>query len=550
MVAPSPRAPVCWLLIPLVFGYLLASVIPTMPVLLGVAGFLLACLTLAVARSERTSLVRAWPFVLLSAGVLLAAAFLQHRLKPPAGWEELPPREALLTLKVGQLFPTSVPGGRVHGFATIQQAEQHLAALIGRKIYFSTTKDEENELWARSTRLRAAGILEAFPAEAVEDDSFIEYLARSGAQFRYRSVAIREKPVPGRDFFAFCAEQNGRFESYLRHGSRDQTQMADIYVAMLLGKREALTETQKNAFLHSGTLHLFAISGLHIGVIAFALHSFLTLARIPPKPAASVGLTLLLCFVGITGASPSATRAFLMVLFFWSARFFVRAPNPAAALANSAFLVLLIYPGQLWSPGFQLSYAVVAGILFLGLPLGRHLQEKWTPLAGLPAVSLTPLQRALRWFALQVAMTFAISLAATLLSSPLSIHYFGLFTPGAIPLNLVMIPAASLVIVAGFISVLLHLFALGALGLVFNHAGWVVIAAMEAIARAAPALPLFWEATFPAPWVGPLAVVAVLASLLLCAHRQWKAPFFHFAVPFLVFVFFLSVAARLTFPGE
>lgn len=550
MAAPSPRAPLAWLLIPLVAGYLAASGLPAMPVFLALCGTGLCCAALATAWSRTTWVWRSWPLLALAAGTFLAGGYFQHRLKPPPGWEGLPPREAVFTLTVGSLFSSSSAGGRVHGFAVIEEAEGHLAELIGRKVYFSTGRAAENELWARSTRLRTTGILEALVANESEEDLFVRHLVRSGAQFQYRLVSLREEAIPGRGFFAFCARQSERFESYLRRGAPDGLSSVNVYVAMLLGKRAELSETQETAFLESGTLHLFAISGLHIGVIAFALHNFLSLLRVPQKPAAVIGLTLLLCFVGITGAAPSATRAFLMVLFFWGARFTTRAPNPAAALANSAFLVLLIFPGQLWSPGFQLSYSVVAGILFLGLPLGRHLQEKWAPFAGLPADSLNWLQRRIASTVHAVSMTFAISLSATLLSSPLSIHYFGIFSPGAVFINLLLIPAAALVIVAGFISVSLNLIAAGMFGVVFNHAGWLILILMEAIAKAAPSLPLFWGATFFAPWVGPLSLSIVMVSLLVCAHRQWKAPFFHFVTPFLVFVLLLSAAARLTFLGD
>lgn len=551
MAAPTPRAPIAWLLTPLLIGYIAASALPTMPVALAALGALFSAAAWATSLSGRAWAVSVWPPLALAAGVLLAGGYIQHRTQPPPGWDDLPPREATLTLKIDRLFSSSVAGGRVHGFATISESEAHLADLVGQKIYFTTTPSETTDLWEPGTGLPAIGILRSISQDEPEEDTFTQYLVGAGAFFEYRRVNPIDDPTPARGFLAFCASQNKRFESYLRRGSIESLNTQNVYVAMLLGKRAELSEEQKNSFLQTGTLHLFAISGLHIGVVAFALHSLLTLLRVPQKPAAVIGLILLFCFVGITGAAPSAIRAFLMVLFFWGARLFVRAPNPIAALANSALFVLLLLPNQLWNPGFQLSYTVVAGILFLGLPLARHLQERWTPFSGLPPSSLNWTQRRTVEAVHGTAMTLAVSLSATLLSSPLSIHYFGIFAPGAVLLNLLLIPAAGLVIVAGFISVFLSLCGLGIGGILFNHAGWILIAIMEFIVGLAQSIPfLFWEAEFLSNWQGPLAVLAILSTLLVCAYRQWQAPFFHFVTPFFVFILFLATTARLTFLAD
>ena len=126
-------------------------------------------------------------------------------------------------------------------------------------------------------------------------------------------------------------------------------------------------------------MHFFAISGLHIGVIATAIAQFLLLIRIPRKVSPFIGLPLLFLYVQITGASPSAVRAFLMALFFWASFAFVRQRSPLAALAASAVFVLIFQPAQLWSIGFQLSYTVVLSILLFGLPLYETASEKLAP---------------------------------------------------------------------------------------------------------------------------------------------------------------------------
>lgn len=551
MAFQSPRSPIAWLLIPLILGYLLAPNLPHGPILLAALGTALTvgALGAALGTSSRWGDI-AVPCLLFPAAMLLAASYLQHRTAPPPDWEWLPPREATFSLQVHRLFGSGSPSGSPRGFATVTEADPHLSDLIGEYVYFSMGPTEgDGQRWSRGTRLRTVGVLARITPEEAETSPFLAYLRQAGAHFQYRRVTLLEEPGANRGFFGFTAREHDRIEGFLRRGFNERSaSLANIYVAMLLGKRAELADAQRTAFLQSGTLHLFAISGLHIGVIAFALHNLLTLLRLPQKTAALIGLSLLLCFVGITGAPPSAVRAFLMVLFFWGAHFVGRAPNPVAALVNSAILVLLLFPQQLWSPGFQLSYAVVSGILLLGLPLGKYLCHKWALFSGLPPDSMTGPQRFMAGATDQFSAMLAVSLAASLLSAPLSIHYFGVFTPGAVLLNLVMIPAAGLVLVAGFINVFLSYLGLGLLGVPFNHAAWVVIAAMEGIVGASVSLPvLFWQGTFASPWHGPFIVCLLIASLLLCAHRGWRAPYFHFITPFLLFVLSLLVAARLTF---
>jgi competence protein ComEC len=550
MASPSPRAPTAWLLLPLICGYLSADSLPVAPAALAVAGTILALAATGFAHLRQRWAFPIWATAACAAGTLLAAAFYQHRMSPPADWVGLPPREAHLTLEISRLYGSPDLWQRQRGIAQITQTEPHLRELLGRRVYFSGRAPDEEDTWKSGTRLHLTGILERIEQQSGEEDDFTRFLLRSGIHFRLTRTVHRIPPEPPRGLKGFFAAGHERIEHLLRLGSTDENRQTNIHVAMFLGKRAELSAEQRTSFLQTGTLHLFAISGLHIGVIAVAIHTFLTLLRIPSKLTALIGVTCLFCFVGITGASPSAVRAFLMVVFFWSARVFLRAPNPIAALANSAVFVLLLFPAQLWSPGFQLSYAVVAGILFLGLPLASRLQEKWVPYQDLPEDGRTRLQSWIAGGTRGFFLTFAVSLSATLLSSPLSIHHFGVFAPGAVGLNLILIPAASLVIVAGFASALTGLLGVEMVAQVFNYAAWILIAGMEGTVLFAPRIPgFFWHASFIGATAGALAILPVLGTVVLCAHQRWRAPAFHFVLPFLVFVLLLLTVGRLTFPA-
>jgi competence protein ComEC len=549
MAASSPRAPLAWLLLPLLLGYLTADLLPVWPRIFAAIGLTLAAGALGATFWTSGWRQWVWPVCACAGGYVLAVGYYQFRMAPPPGWDGLPPREAILSLEVSRLYAARDGWTTQRGIAVITTTDPHLADLRGQRIYFSARPDGTEDTWERGTVLHVRGVLERIASEDGAASDFATHLLRSGIHFRLTRITLEDVDPPG-VLPSFFASGRQRFENALRRGSSEDNAPVRVYVAMLLGMRAELAPEQKDRFLRSGTLHLFAISGLHIGVIAVALHTVLTLLRVPPKAGALVGLLLLFCFVGITGFSPSAVRAFFGVFFFWGARFCGRAPNPVAALANSAIAVLLLFPFQLWSPGFQLSYSVVAGILFLGLPLSKRWQERWTPYRYLPEASRTTWQSALAGSAHNLLLTLGVSLSATLMSSPLSIHYFGIFAPGAVLLNVLLVPLAGLVIVSGFISVSLDLLGLSAGGILFNHAAWVVVAVMDLGVRGAIALPgLFWLADFRSSLFAGLAVTAMLGALLACSHQRWREPFFHFVVPFGVFVLFLLSAARLTFPA-
>jgi len=207
--------------------------------------------------------------------------------------------------------------------------------------------------------------------------------------------------------------------------------------------------------------------------VAGCLALLLRWMRVPTGVAAAVGLLGLFFYVEVTGAAPSATRAFLMVCFYWGARVVARKKSAFSALLGSAFMVLVVNPDELWNIGFQLSYSVVGAILLYGLPLNENFyylfkrkfyRRAWVR-KGL--LSLTGLG--------------SVSLAAFLGSVPFSVLYFNTFAGGGIFLNMVLVPLASLIIVGGCVSLMLGLLGLSLFSRYINVFCYKGIAIMEEI---------------------------------------------------------------------
>jgi competence protein ComEC len=296
--------------------------------------------------------------------------------------------------------------------------------------------------------------------------------------------------------------------------------------------------------MDSGTMHFFAISGLHIGVIAAGLQALLALLRLPRWARFAAGAATLWLYVDITGASPSAVRAFTMVAFMQAAFVLKQPGNPLAALTASALVVLLAQPMQLFTASFQMSYCVVAALLLLGLPLGDRLRERWTLFPRLPKVSQAWWQRLAGFLLGKMFAALGLGVATALVAAVTGIAFFRLFTPGAIAANLVLIPLASLAILAGFVSLLCGLVGWLPASVLFNHAAALILALIQWLISAFVKMPgAYWPAAFKTPWWPGLALAALLAAGLAGYAARWRrgtiwAPFAILAITMILGVKF------------
>ncbi|MBI5394525.1 MAG: ComEC family competence protein, partial [Verrucomicrobia bacterium] len=145
----------------------------------------------------------------------------------------------------------------------------------------------------------------------------------------------------------------------------DEETIVGLLRAMLVGFRPGLTNELAEPFMQTGTLHVFAVSGLHVAVIAGILVGLLRFCRTPRLVTAAIALPLLLIYTIATGAPASAVRSFLMagiVIIGWS---LPRPTDMLNSIAAAALVVLLLDPMQLFDVGFQLSFAVVIAISLL-----------------------------------------------------------------------------------------------------------------------------------------------------------------------------------------
>jgi len=510
------RAPLLWVLLPLMAGLVLGKLawLPLAPMWWAGAGVALVGGALAVRKGWAPCLVL---------GVILSGASLYEITRARlSDWDELPPRETRAIVHVDRMFSPRPDGKSITGLGRIISSDALLPELAGQAVYFSINPRRGAPPPIRSTELVMIGVLQTLPRNP-PGDTFDGYLANAGVNFRLTRGRIVTTSAPATAYNRFCDAALRRFNALLDFGIGTQPELSGVFRAMLLGQQQDLSEEQHTVFMQGGVMHLFSISGLHIATIAGVIYGALVLLRLPRWIQLLAGGTLLWLYVDITGETPSAVRAWIMIMFLYASRT-LRAPgNPLAALVASAVVVLVFQPMQLFSASFQLSYGIVAALLLLGLPLGETWIERWALFTDLPKAAWRWHQHLRDWMWRGFLGMLAIGAASTLFSAVLGITIFNLFTPGALAANLVLIPASILVVLAGFLSLLCGLAGLGALGLLFNHAGILVLAIMDKGVRLFVTIPgVYHPAQFSPLWLGYAAAGLMLGAMLHGYATRWE----------------------------
>ncbi len=232
--------------------------------------------------------------------------------------------------------------------------------------------------------------------------------------------------------------------------------------ALLLGVRSEIDSETREAFAASGTAHLFAVSGLHVLVVAKFLSLLLSFTGFPSRFKALVLIPLVWFYVLVVGAGPSAVRAGMMASFFWSAALFWRKGDSLAAWAQTFAIVHIASPEMLISTGSQLSFAVM-----LGLVLWNHVAK------GLKG---------------RFVEMFAPTAVAWVFGVPVVAATFAVITPGGLLANLIAVPIAvfSVVLTAsGVFASYVSDFLAG----VFNSAAHLSTSIVLGLARVTSAVP-------------------------------------------------------------
>ncbi|MCS6820699.1 MAG: ComEC family competence protein [Microscillaceae bacterium] len=210
-------------------------------------------------------------------------------------------------------------------------------------------------------------------------------------------------------------------------------QEAGLTAALLLGIKDGLDNEIIEAYSNTGTMHVLAVSGMHVSYLFFAigfLFGFLKQNRKYEWLFVLISLFLLWFYAFVTGLSASVLRAVTMFSFLIIRQSLRRHTNFYNIMALSAVLLLCWQPFLLFQVGFLLSYLAVVGIVYYQPKIDRLFSPKNQFLAHIWTIT-------------------TVSIAAQIATSPISLLYFHQFPNYFLLSNIVVIPLSAAVMYCG-----------------------------------------------------------------------------------------------------
>ncbi len=217
--------------------------------------------------------------------------------------------------------------------------------------------------------------------------------------------------------------------------------------ALLLGNRGLLSHETERAFARSGTLHLLAVSGLHVGILYVFVLRILHALLLPRGRSLILAMLICIIFALITDLRPSVLRATCFLTISTCAQLLRREVRPTAVLGLTLLILIAADPATALDTGAWLSFLAVAGLCWYG---GSQIRQD----GETPADTFLLRDRMRLW--LQSALCALRQnggriLAVSLFVSPLVVAEFHLFSLTGLVINLVLIPLTGLVLTAGFL---------------------------------------------------------------------------------------------------
>lgn len=452
----SGRSPLLWLFLPIALGFLAGpflslnfSFLSIAPALLGL-GFLLF--------TRGTKELRLFIFFISSfIGALLYYPINQNT--PQIQLLDLPEREIICTLKIEKVFKQNFDNPSLSGIGHILKAPSHLDYLTGQKVFLTLKDLDESKEVYKSSIIDLRGVISPNKKPSISDLNFSFQQSLSLQGIHYKIFRIELQKVTNSHFYQGHLHQLRKWIHHLLLREpffANNKDFRNTLLALITGEKTYLPLKEEIFYKLSGTMHLFTISGLHIGIIALALHKILTFIIGHRFTKSFLILLTLLLIVELTGGKTAAYRAFWMSSIFLLAPLLSRKFVLFNSLLVAAFLELLVYPSHIWSLSFQLSYSVVLSIILVGLPVNESLKKyfnpyQWTNKPSHWRVTSSKLgQSAIS--ALVISTTAFIP--STLLLHPL-MHSF---SPYAILLNLLLIPIVTVLLPVVLGSIPIHAF--------------------------------------------------------------------------------------------
>ncbi|MCL7987984.1 ComEC family competence protein [Sphingobacterium sp. lm-10] len=278
-----------------------------------------------------------------------------------------------------------------------------------------------------------ANVQRVSPPYNPNEFDYRQYLANRGIYHQQRLPAAQLIVLETQtNWYTYILNLKERVVTQFRSNISDQTAFS-VASALVFGYRAEMDPEVNTAFTNTGTIHILSVSGMHVSMV-FLLLTFLLRPLDRWTYGKSFRFVIVLFFIWmyvmLTGMAPPILRAGIMISFFVFSQWIGRRQQGLNALFASGFCILCYDPSMLFDVGFQLSYLAMLGI-FLIFPLLRSLY--------LPRN---------RWLRIMTEYSY-ISIAAQLVTTPLTLYYFGQFPNYFLLANLLITIPATVVMYLG-----------------------------------------------------------------------------------------------------
>ncbi|GAB3830550.1 ComEC/Rec2 family competence protein [Pontibacter rugosus] len=310
------------------------------------------------------------------------------------------------------------------------------------KVQLSVPHDseEEYELKYGDVLLIKGARQEVAPPLNPNQFDYRKYLANKGIHFRHYLPSFQFHKLgsePANPVLYYSIQLRRNLDEVLRERIGEKREYA-IASALILGVKDELDNSIRQAYADTGTMHVLAVSGLHVGLIYTLL--MLVLAKFNSSArqrwaGAILVLAILWLYAFITGLSPSVLRAVLMFSLVTVGLALKRRTVVYNTVSVAALGLLFWNPYNLLEVGFQLSFLAVLGIVYIQPKLYRLLEIDNFILDFIWAY-------------------FTVAIAAQLATLPLGLYYFHQFPMYFWLANIVVVPLATLVLYSGVVALL------------------------------------------------------------------------------------------------
>lgn len=370
---------------------------------------------------------------------------------------------------------------------------KHLPQINNTKAILTIVNHRQENLLLKQGALISASGIAKFPDKAVLATDFDEqqYCISNDAQWLIRAksknVAIESEPSM---FENILSNSTIYIKEKIRKYHNPEN--AGIIIALTTGDKSEIPQETKKAFSLSGTAHVLAVSGLHVGI--FSAIVFLLLSFVKNKWLKFFVFSgIIILFIIFTGYQPSAQRAGLMAI----TALFVYTSERRTELLNLlcwvVLLLIILSPQLILSPGFQMSVASIGGIALLYTPI----KEKISKVFKRDNVILS-----------YIISSLAITISASVAVSPIVAYYFNVFSIISPIANIIIIPAITLSMIFAFIELVLSMF-VPFLASFYASAADVFVTIAKTTSEVSASIPYFYIANKTS------FLISILISLLI-----------------------------------